>query len=517
MLNRVGEIEDSENYTEEREAAKFPDTQSPLTHVLNLEVGTSRIDRIALGITNFLRQIATPTLLILADFSAILTAGQIALAIRHWAEPAHFQANFYPGLFAYGGLFILAYFATGLYPGIGRSGPEELRRVTLTTTMLTFLLIAITYVTRGRFDYGVSVYLIGWGFALFLVPVFRALIRGIFGRRRWWGRKAIILAHDMSVAEKLVSTLKVRPRLGIKPVAILTSKEDAQRCHGIPQIHGLDQSLKEAKHKGISYAIVTLSDLNDPNGLALIRKYENCFRHWIIAPGFTEGYSLWVRTRDFGGVLGLELSHRLLNKGDQRIKRLLDLLLTSIIGILALPLCLAIAALIKVDSKGPVLYRQTRLGKNGKPFMAYKFRSMVCDADVILQEYLARHPEFRSEWEATQKLKRDPRITRLGVFLRQTSLDELPQLLNVLSGEMSLVGPRPCMPEQVSYYNDVWELYKRVRPGITGQWQISGRNALSFKERTTLDAYYIRNWSVWLDIYILAKTLLVVLQRDGAY
>jgi Undecaprenyl-phosphate galactose phosphotransferase WbaP len=182
-----------------------------------------------------------------------------------------------------------------------------------------------------------------------------------------------------------------------------------------------------------------------------------------------------------------------------------------------LPLCLLIALAVKIDSRGPVLYRQTRLGRRGRPFTAFKFRSMVKNADETLQDYLARHSDRRKEWNATQKLKHDPRITRIGRFLRRTSLDELPQLLNVLRGEMSLVGPRPCMPDQACLYDWVWEFYKRVRPGITGQWQISGRNRLSFKERTMMNAYYIRNWSVWLDLYILIKTIPIVVRGDGAY
>ena len=142
---------------------------------------------------------------------------------------------------------------------------------------------------------------------------------------------------------------------------------------------------------------------------------------------------------------------------------------------------------------------------------------MVQDADQVLQNYLAKNRELRSEWAENQKLKEDPRVTRMGNFLRKSSLDELPQLWNILRGEMSLIGPRPCMPVQIDLYGDVFELYKSVRPGITGLWQVSGRNNTTYEKRVYYDGYYVRNWSIWLDIYILIKTFWVVLSRDGAY
>ncbi|MEM8604916.1 MAG: sugar transferase, partial [Cyanobacteria bacterium P01_H01_bin.121] len=145
------------------------------------------------------------------------------------------------------------------------------------------------------------------------------------------------------------------------------------------------------------------------------------------------------------------------------------------------------------------------------------FRTMVRHADRVLEDYLVRHPEERLTWLRSQKLKCDPRITTIGKFLRRTSLDELPQLLNVLCREMSLVGPRPIVDEEVAHYRDKFSLYVRVLPGITGLWQVSGRSDTTYEQRVSLDAYYVRNWSVWLDTYILIKTLWVVLEGKGAY
>jgi lipopolysaccharide/colanic/teichoic acid biosynthesis glycosyltransferase len=142
---------------------------------------------------------------------------------------------------------------------------------------------------------------------------------------------------------------------------------------------------------------------------------------------------------------------------------------------------------------------------------------MVQNADRVLDEYLIRHPELKDAWEQDHKLRNDPRVTRVGRFLRQTSLDELPQLWNILRGEMSLVGPRPIVDEEIWRYGDKFTLYTKVTPGLTGLWQVSGRNNLPYEERVNLDAYYVRNWSVWLDVYILIRTIWVVASGEGAY
>ncbi|MEL6937235.1 MAG: exopolysaccharide biosynthesis polyprenyl glycosylphosphotransferase, partial [Cyanobacteria bacterium J06636_28] len=227
--------------------------------------------------------------------------------------------------------------------------------------------------------------------------------------------------------------------------------------------------------------------------------------------------SLWVAARDLGGVLGLESRQQLLLPGPKLTKSLLDQCLTLLVGIISLPLIVLIALTIRLDSRGPIFYRQTRIGRRGRPFKAWKFRTMVPNADQVLKEYLISHPELRTNWAQDRKLKYDPRITRLGRWLRRTSLDELPQLWNVLRGEMSLVGPRPIVHDEVKLYEEKFELYTQVLPGLTGLWQVSGRNNITYQERVNLDAYYVRNWSVWLDIYILIRTVWVVLMGDGAY
>lgn len=486
----------------------------------SLDEGASRTERRAVQLVRMIRRIL-PTLLIMGgDYLAIVASGEASVVLRHVMDSAQFPLQLYPGLFIYSALMLLSYAVVGLYaPIVSSGGPEELRRLTLTTTTLVVVMGIVTYVSRARFDAGTWMFVYAWGIALFAVPLTRGLVRAVFSRFRWWGRNAIILGLSARTANRIAQAIRRDPRLGLRPAAILTGEAPtgSDDTPGVPRLLGLGPIMEYQRTKDVDCAIVTLSLLESEEGPALIRRYETYFKHWLLVPSFPHGYSLWVKTCDLNGTLALELTHRLLHKSDQIIKRAMDLVLTLVGGVVVLPMSLLIALAIRLDSPGPILYSQERIGKDGKSFPAFKFRSMVKNADEILDHYLEAHPEFQTEWAETQKLKNDPRITRVGKFLRKTSLDELPQLLNVLRGEMSLVGPRPCTRDQIHYYDEAWELYKRVSPGITGQWQISGRNELSFKERTAMDAYYIRNWSIWLDVYILARTVKVVLFRDGAY
>lgn len=209
--------------------------------------------------------------------------------------------------------------------------------------------------------------------------------------------------------------------------------------------------------------------------------------------------------------------HELLAGRPPLWKRALDLLGAGAALVAVAPVMLAVALLIKWQSPGPVFYQQERIGRFRRRFKVWKFRTMVCNADSILEEYLAACPQRRAEWERDHKLKDDPRITSIGQWLRKTSLDELPQLINVLRGEMSLVGPRPIVTAEVSRYSSKFAPYCSVLPGITGLWQVSGRNDTTYGERVELDSYYARNASLWLDLRILFKTVGVVLRRQGAY
>ena len=213
----------------------------------------------------------------------------------------------------------------------------------------------------------------------------------------------------------------------------------------------------------------------------------------------------------------LRLRNNLARRYNRAIKLAFDMVLTLVGTICISPILVLLVVLIKLDSPGPAVFAHRRIGRRGKAFPCYKFRTMCVDADIKLKEYLAANPAARREWEAEFKLKDDPRVTKIGKFLRKTSLDELPQIFNVLKGEMSLVGPRPIVAEEIVKYGDYINDYYMVRPGITGMWQVNGRSDTTYDERVRMDSWYVRNWSVWLDIVMLFRTFKAVIGGKGAY
>jgi Undecaprenyl-phosphate galactose phosphotransferase WbaP len=237
----------------------------------------------------------------------------------------------------------------------------------------------------------------------------------------------------------------------------------------------------------------------------------------VLIPDFFSVTNIWMAVRDFDGILGFVTSHKLTMFWNLGIKRFMDLAIVIIGGVILFPLFLLIALLIKLSSPGPALYGHTRRGMNGKPFTAYKFRSMVSNSGEILQKLLDSDPEIKKEWEASHKLKDDPRITGIGKILRRTSFDEFPQLINILKGEMSLIGPRPIVDEEVEKYGEDYNRIFSVKPGLTGLWQVSGRSDTDYAERVSFDTYYLQSWSVWLDVWVLFKTFGVVIRGKGAY
>lgn len=226
-------------------------------------------------------------------------------------------------------------------------------------------------------------------------------------------------------------------------------------------------------------------------------------------------YADTVRGKAFGGYSLDQMPSQLFRY--RVIKRCIDVVLIFLSAPLILLAVALVALLVKISSPGPVFYSHRRIRKNGAFFSMWKFRTMCVNSTEVLEEYLAKHPKARAEWKKTHKLKDDPRITPIGSFLRRYSIDELPQLWNVLTGHMSLVGPRPIVAAEVEKYGDSFECYCRVKPGLTGLWQVSGRSELTYDERVALDCDYVNRWTLRRDLRILTKTFRAVLKQDGAY
>ncbi len=461
------------------------------------------------------RPVGTILCLLISDVLAILAALLIALQLRTYfvpTETAPAVSTIIPALL----LALCSFVAAGLYPGVCANPIEELRRSFFATSLAFICLSASSFFLRDMSQSRLT-FLFGWMLTTMLVPSSRSLMRALFAQQPWWGSSVVILGAGQT-GKRLLDTLTSDPRIGLKPVAVLDDNPDQYRNLGDHLITGpLSLSLDMSRDHRISYAIVCMPGLSRKELLRLLDKYGHCFGHVMVIPDLIGMTSLGLSVREIGGIIGLEVTQRLLLPSAQFAKRTLDLVLTLSLAPLVFLIFIVSAILIKLESEGPVLLANERIGMYGRKFNAWKLRSMVANGDEVLEAHFKKHPEDLPQWEATQKLKNDPRVTRVGRIIRKASIDELPQLWNVLVGEMSIVGPRPMLESQVPLYGPAFESYRRVRPGITGLWQISGRNHLTFAERARLDAYTIRNWSVWLDLYILARTIVVVLTAHGAY
>lgn len=451
-------------------------------------------------------------LLMLSDLLSLLLVWAGSVWGRY-AFGGHFEPSLYWSLAPCLGLFVVANTLVGLYPGILLSPPEELKKLTQATSVIFLALSGAVFLSRQGELYSRGIFIAAWGGALVLLPVARTLLRRITHGRSWWGHPAVILGAGKTgtaVAQALVQGR----RLGLRCVAFFDDDQGkvGMRICGAPVLGPLDQAAQYSD----AVAIVAMPGIPPARLVEILEGPAAAFRRLIIIPDLFGASSLWVSAFDMAGIIGLEVRQKLLDPGRRMVKRAMELAMIAFFLPFFLPLLGMIALLVKFDSPGPVLFRHKRIGIEGRDISILKFRTMVCDADAVLRDCLAQDADLRAEWDANHKLAHDPRITRLGRFLRKTSLDELPQLWNVVRGELSLVGPRPIVWDEVEKYRGGFDLYKKVPPGVTGLWQISGRSDTSYAERVRLDAYYVRNWSVWFDIYILVKTPLEVLRGRGA-
>jgi Undecaprenyl-phosphate galactose phosphotransferase WbaP len=408
------------------------------------------------------------------------------------------------------------YFLFKLYPGTGLNPIVEVRQIILATASIYTAFVAASVVHDGRQGY-MALLAVACLLSMIVVALARSIIRRILSRFRWWGQPMLIFGGN-STGQKNYEYFAARPQMGLRPVGIVDDPNHNNRVAKTPSYSNpLDRASMIAERHDVFWAVVAMPDGSPTQARQIIETYAANFPHMLVVPNLVGLPTLWNDTFDCGDQLGIEMKANLLLPLPRLIKRALDLTLVIVGSLLFLPLIFLIAALIKLTSPGPAFYQQQRIGYGGRRFHIWKFRTMVKDADLVLERYLATNPLARSEWERDTKLKNDPRITRVGRWLRMTSLDELPQIWNVFTGEMGLVGPRPIVQAEIKKYQQCFDLYVRVTPGITGLWQISGRNNTTYGKRVDLDSYYVRNWSPWLDLYILARTVKVVLRREGAY
>ena len=456
------------------------------------------------------RGFKTTAPLIAADAFALAVTGMLAQGALRFLVPHAHQVLLPIGVVIL--LFtIVAYWLCGLYSALGVNPVLELRQL-IQINSIGFVAAAAGGMLAQPLPFWC---LICWVIAVAFVPFCRATARRWCCRTSWWGHPTLVIASGKSPDATVLALLRA-PTSGFRPVAVTDPDGDC-RSALIPAINDWDELANLVKKRTIRYAVVSAPDPQSTSLCAIFNKYTPLIPHLVVLSDTSDLPSIWGSSRSAGRMAGMEMRNGRMLAQLWIVKRMIDVVVSAAALLFGFPLIAAIACAVKLTSRGPVFYGHSRIGYGGHWFMAWKFRTMHPNSEAVLRDYLATHPEAKEEWDRDHKLKNDPRVTRIGKFLRRTSLDEIPQVWNVLRGEMSLVGPRPIVASEVCKYGNVFRKYSAVKPGVTGMWQVSGRSEISYDERVRLDEYYIANWSPWLDLYILAKTVWVLARRSGAY
>jgi Undecaprenyl-phosphate galactose phosphotransferase WbaP len=412
------------------------------------------------------------------------------------------------------GLFII----NGLYPGGGRTGVVELKEVIKIVTICFVILGLVIFIFRFGTLFSRSVFIFAWFFSCIFISFSRVLVHNRGSLLAWWNQPVVIVGYKKDV-DKVSALFQRARRMALKPslLLILGKGFRPSKINGIPSLPNTTAIYTEIRDCGIRLAVFVAhsSELN-VNQKQQLHYLGLTFPKLIYVMSESPLSSLSMNSLDLEGRPALQVQYNLLDPWSRRIKRLADLVLCFLSLVITFPLFLLFALLIRIDSPGPILYIQKRMGKNGRIFDLYKFRTMEINAEIKLERLLKSDKKVKEEYQKYHKIRNDPRITRMGQFLRKISMDEFPQLWNVIRGDMSLVGPRAYMPNELSQMGSSAILIHRVSPGMTGWWQVMGRHDVSFKERLRLDEYYISNFSLWMDFYILIKTIWVVIGGKGA-
>jgi undecaprenyl-phosphate galactose phosphotransferase len=473
------------------------------------------------------RQSASFLLLLLADMSTIALSLELAISLRTHFMPhvdSHFQHPTFPfrHYLDYGWLWlVLVVFlgVEGLYTR-RRSLWNEVGHLTKAVSLgLVAMLAALGLTGLSPIVSRTTILLMATNLLL-LLPIVRFWTKRILGELGLW-RKRMLVVGATDIAKLAMRGLTTDPFLGYE-VAGLLDDDPRKRgecvvvCGGKPAyvLGNLSEAREQMERTHARDVLIAMPSLPEEKLLALVHELQPYSDSIYVVPQL---WGLPMMNLQVDGflrerVMMLRLSNNLAKPWNGWLKRGFDLLLGAVVTLLLLPLCFILAVLILMDSDGPVLFVQERLGYRGGTFRCLKFRTMYVNGEEILAQHLRHNPHAAEEWRRYAKLRNhDPRLTRLGRFLRRWSLDELPQLLNVLKGEMSLVGPRPYLPQERERIGIDLPTIISARPGMTGFWQVSGRNYFTLEERVQLESWYVRNWTVWLDCIILAKTSRAVL------
>lgn len=386
-------------------------------------------------------------------------------------------------------------------------------------TLVIFAVIEIAVMAFTTWSFSRFLWVLTWALILILLPLARMSTKRLLDSAGLWRRDTWIIGSDLNAREAYKAISSER-NLGLVIVGFVASDGGIPVGGTIEQIPVIENDVDWLLNidKKTQFIVAVEAHQSEMRNTWLRNFMIKGFRYVSVIPTL-RGMPLDSTDMSFifsHEVMIFRVQQNLAKWSSRIIKRIFDIVGSLCIIIILSPALIYISRKVKVDG-GPAIYGHERIGKDGRPFKCLKFRSMVVNSKDVLEQLLATDVNARKEWDATFKLKNDPRITKIGGFLRRTSLDEIPQLFNVLKGEMSLVGPRPIITAELERYNEEVDYYLLSKPGMTGLWQVSGRSDVDYETRVYLDAWYVKNWSMWNDIAILFKTIAVVLKKDGAY
>lgn len=463
-------------------------------------------------------------ILLISDGLNIGVALRFAYLVRFELPLPFFDPRAFTSIDYYEGITLLIiptwlfiFFVRGLYKRNNLLGGVQEYHLLFEANTLAMIIIVAVGFFEPSFIFARGWILIAWFSAFFFTALGRFLLRRVAYFLRTYGyflSNAIIVGCNAE-AEEMASQLSDVRYSGLNLIGCVANRtKKTTPLKHLSIMGGLDQLGEIIQRHNVEEVILTSSALSREELLEVFERFGTSEEIKLrISSGLYEIITTGLKVREFAWVPLVEVNKVRLTGSEMILKAMLDYGLSIPLLILISPLLLLIAIAIKIDSPGPVIHRRRVLGVNGKEFDAFKFRTMVINGDEVLEKF----PDKKEELARTHKIKNDPRVTRVGKFLRKTSLDELPQLFNVIRNEMSLVGPRMITAGELAEYQKWGINLLTVKPGITGKWQVSGRSDISYQERVRYDMYYIRNWNIWLDIQLLIQTIPAVLSKRGAY
>jgi undecaprenyl-phosphate galactose phosphotransferase len=455
--------------------------------------------------------------LLLSFFLAYLIRKEILFyihpAFRMWTFPFETYLINYPYFL---GLWVVILAYERLYTKRFALG-EEIKRLWKGASISFLIIMVLTFAARISMNVSRTVIILSWALSFFLLPTFRLAAKKILNRAGIWQRNILILGAGRT-GEMVLERVKKNKNMGYEPVGFLDDDEAklGKKIGGVKVLGKLSEIESWVQEKKVGDVVIAMPGVSRGELLEVVSLCEGVVDEIRVIPDMFGLATVGVKAEDLDGILLFDMEWNLAKSHNIFVKRVIDIILSSFAIAILSPLMAFISIKIRRGSKGPVIFSQKRLWKGKSTFDFLKFRTMYLNGDERLSKFLKENPQARKEWEEFAKIKSgDPRVTKFGGWLRRYSLDELPQLINVLRGKMSLVGPRPYLPREFEKMGGYRKTILKALPGMTGLWQVSGKSELSLEDRLRLEEYYVRNWSLWLDFVILVKTVKVVWRGEG--